>query len=48
MAKPLIFRLKEILLRNVGDNRKCPKCGHSFIPDDTTSKETYEIYKEIR
>lgn len=40
-------RLKEILIRNVGDNRDCPACRKSVIISDQLSKKTYQLYTEL-
>ena len=41
----IIEQLKEVLIRQVGNNRECPKCRHSFIPKDSTTQAAWEMYK---
>jgi hypothetical protein len=45
MSKTLIDRLREVLIRSIGDTRECPHCGKAFIPEDKTTRETFKIYK---
>jgi hypothetical protein len=48
LEKILLDKIKYVLIHNVGDNRRCPKCNHSFIPDDPTSRESLELFKELK
>lgn len=43
----LMQRLKEALIRSVGDSRTCPYCQKSFVPKDRTAEEALNIYREL-
>lgn len=48
VVAPLITCVKIVLLRQVGDNRECSHCGKSFIPNDNTSHDALEMYRELK
>lgn len=39
--------LKYVLMHCVGDNRQCPRCAHSFIPEDTAQHDAWKLYKDL-
>ncbi|MCK5016664.1 MAG: hypothetical protein KAS32_06265, partial [Candidatus Peribacteraceae bacterium] len=39
--------LKHCLTRQIGDTRKCPDCGHEFVPEDETHTEAVNAYVGI-
>lgn len=45
LIRHITRRIKRVLLSNIGDNRQCPHCRHSFIPEDRTQQETINLYK---
>ena len=40
-------RLREVLIRQVGDTRACPHCGQTFVPNDATAKLAHKLYREL-
>lgn len=42
-----IKHIKQTLLRQVGDTRRCPCCGETYIPEDTTAREAMQMYRAI-
>ena len=46
-ANKLLAEAVKVLLRCVGDNRECPKCRHSFIPNGKTEIDAFALYKKI-
>ena len=47
MDKPIVEQLREVLIRQVGDTRECPCCRKTFIPNDSTSQEAFELFKQL-
>jgi predicted RNA-binding Zn-ribbon protein involved in translation (DUF1610 family) len=44
---PVMDDLKEVLIRSVGDTRKCPHCGEEFIPKDKTANDAWRVFKRL-
>ena len=42
-----IKHIKQVLLRQAGDTRRCPCCGDLFIPEDTTAREAMQMFRAI-
>jgi len=40
-----VHRYRAVLVRQIGDHRKCPECGHTFVPMDSTSQEAIDAIK---
>ncbi len=41
-------RIKSVLIHEVGDNRYCPHCKKSFVPDDRTSQDALELFNNLK
>ena len=41
-------RIKSVLIHEVGDNRQCPHCKKSFVPDDRTSQDALELFNKLK
>jgi hypothetical protein len=42
----IYHELRRVMLHLIGDTRKCPKCGHLFVPEDQTQREGLETVKQ--
>ena len=48
IPKELVDKILAVLAHNIGDNRCCPICLHSYVPKDRTVEDTLEIFTELK
>jgi len=48
VSRKLVKEVMSALIRNVGDNRRCPRCNHSFIPEDPAKEKSWEMYQKLK
>lgn len=39
--------LMDEMMHQVGDTRRCPHCGHSFVPNDRTSEDAWAAFQKV-
>lgn len=44
----MIKRIMSVLLRQIGDHRRCPHCLGIFVPNDSTAKAAHDLWRELK
>jgi hypothetical protein len=44
----VLQQVRMALIRNIGDSRRCRRCGRDSIPADATTAETLEAWRALK